>query len=295
VQPRKLAIFAIAILTVGLTAAIGNNLSLADQATTQPVEMRIRRNVSDIEISGQVSSPAHETILLEILGRQESLTTTSIELSHAELPPPGWALLTELALQATLLTRFAETTIDETGGRIRGVTSDPVAWKGAMKRLETALLPGMQMEYRVVEISPASTFTSLCREQFAAAIDKGPLQFAAGRAEIDSQARAMLDSLNETAADCAKWHISVRAYGDRSSAADDKLEAARAQSIIDYLTGHGLAPPRIAVAADMASASGRYGQAMFSVSIGNSDSTQGGDAPDARDGSTATTAAPLAN
>jgi hypothetical protein len=148
-----------------------------------------------------------------------------------------------------------------------------------------------------VEISPASTFTSLCREQFAAAIDKGPLKFAAGRADIDSPARAMLDSLNETAADCATWHIMVRARGDRSSGADDRLQTARAQSIIDYLTDHGLARQRIAVATDAASAADHYGQAVFSVNGGNSDSAQVSDATDAHnsDGSTATTAAPLAD
>lgn len=284
------------VLAVGLAAASGNGLSQADQDTTQPVEMHIRRNVSDIDISGQVSSAANEAILLEILGHQESLTT-SVKLSHAELPPPGWGLLTELALQATLLTQFSETTVDDTGASIRGVTNDPVAWRAAIKRLEAALLPGMRMDIRVVEIPPGPTFTSLCREQFAAAINKGPLQFAAGRADIDSQARILLDSLNETAADCAKWHIRVQAHGDRSSGSDGKLEAARAQSIIEYLTSHGLSAQRIAVATDVPSAPSRYSQAVFSVSLVNSESERDVNSPDVRNSEapTRTTAAPLAN
>lgn len=291
-RPAWFAILPLLILALALVAATGNPPMQASQAATQAVEMHMRRDVSDIAISGLVSSSGHEAILLEIIGRQESLTGASLDLSQADLSPPGWALLTELALQATLLTRFSETSIDESGVAIRGVTNDPQAWNAVLKQLQAALLPGMRLENRVLQFPQAGSFADLCRAQFAGAMEKGPLQFAPGQAEIDSQARALLDSLNETAADCARWQIKVRVHSDRSSSAGGDLQAIRAQSIVDYLTGNGLDPQRIAIATDAASTPGRYGQADFLVSLAGGD---GEAARDAAEGSTRSTAAPLAN
>lgn len=258
------AIVAIATLTAALALAFGEDDSQAEYLPEQAIKMQIRRGASEFDISGQTSSDAHEFILREILEQQLPTWETTIEFRRSELPPPGWALLTELGLRAVLLTRFSESTIDSGGIQIRGVTDDPEAWNTAVKRLQSALLPGMQFQNRVIELKPAPAFAKLCREQFAAAINKGPLEFAAGQAEIESDARAFLDSLNETAADCPSWQIKVRVGGDGLPENGAAVATARAQSIVRYLTERGLPPNRISVSPDT---SGRVGRAEFSVAM----------------------------
>jgi hypothetical protein len=264
VRSNIVAIVAIATLTAALALAFGEDDSQAEPLADQALEMQIRRGASEFDISGQTSSDAHEVILRDILELQLPTSEISIDFRRSELPPPGWALLTELGLRAVLLTRFSESTIDSGGIVIRGVTDDPVAWNTAVKRLQSALLPGMQFENRVIELKPAPAFANLCRKQFAAAISKGPLEFAAGQAEIESDAQALLDSLNETAADCPSWHINVRVGGDGVPGNDAEIADARAQSIVAYLTERGLPPNRISVSTDT---SGRVGRAEFSVSM----------------------------
>lgn len=263
-QLKIAAIVAIATLTAALAVVFGEDDSQAEPLPDRAIEMQIRRGASELEISGQTSSDAHEAILLDILEQQLSSSDVSTDFRRFELPPPGWALLTELGLRAVLLTRFSEASIDSGGITIRGVTDDPGAWQTAVKRLQSALLPGMQFENRVLELEPAPAFASLCRDRFAAAISKGPLEFAAGQSELKPDALSLLDSLIEAAADCSSWHINLRVAGDGAAENGDAIAAARAQSIVKYLTGRGLQPGRISVSKDT---TGRVGRAEFSVAM----------------------------
>jgi len=244
-------------LTVCLIAAFGNNSPLAEPPSSKLGEMQIRRDASLIAVSGQVSSPAHEAILRDLLSRSDIATPVAFELHEVQISPPGWALVTELALRATLLTRFSQVTVDSAGVLIRGVTSEPLEWAAAIDRLRSALLPGMQLDTRVIELAPAPAFARLCQTQFDALTSKGSIGFAVGRAEITTRAQALLDGLIETATDCSGWQISIRAHGDGASAGNTTLAELRAQSIVDYLTGHGLERQRIVATAETGSASNR--------------------------------------
>jgi hypothetical protein len=223
VRASKAATVAIATLTVGLIAAFGNNSPLADAPASNATEMQIRRDASLIAVSGQVSSRAHEAILRELLGRPDVTTPVSFELQEVQISPPGWALVTELTLRAALLTRFSQVTINSTGVSIRGITSDQLQWAAAIDRLRSALLPGMQLDTRVIELAPAPEFATLCQKQFDALIDKGSIGFAVGITEIATREQALLDGLIETAADCSGWQISVRVRGDGASPSGDRM------------------------------------------------------------------------
>lgn len=209
--------------------------------------LHIKRDVSGISVAGQVSSVAHEAILRDVVGRIAPAYAVFFDLKQVESLPPGWALVTELALRAMLWTRFSDAEVTASGVSIRGVTRDADAWGNARSRLGASLLSGMQLETQVIELQSMPDYESLCRQQFDAVLKTRALEFAVAVSTLESNAAALLDSLIETAADCPDTIISIRASGDgpESVAANRKIAEARLQAIVQYLTGHGLSPVRI--------------------------------------------------
>ncbi len=235
------------LLTVSLEPASSEDTRHSQGALPATPHLRINRDVSGIFVAGQVSSVAHEAILRDVVSRAAPASAVFFDLQHAELLPPGWALVTELALRATLWIRFSDTEVTASGVSIRGVTTEAEAWSDARARLGASLLAGMQLETRVIELPAMPDYENLCRQQFEAVLKTRTLEFAIAMSTLESNANALLDSLLETAADCPGAIISIRASGDGpdSVMANRVLAAARLQSVVDYLTGHGLGPARI--------------------------------------------------
>jgi outer membrane protein OmpA-like peptidoglycan-associated protein len=231
--------------------------------------LRIQRDLSGISVAGQVSSVAHEAILRDVIGRLAPAAAVSFDVHLAELLPPGWALVTELALRATLWTRFSHAEVTASGVSIRGVTADADAWDDARSRLGLSLLSGMQLETRVIELPSLPDYEKLCHQQFDAVLKTRTLEFAVAMSTLESGAEALLDSLIETAADCPGAVISIRASGDgpESVTANRILSEARLQAIVDYLTGHGLSPARINALPAADSNAARARPVSFAVSF----------------------------
>jgi outer membrane protein OmpA-like peptidoglycan-associated protein len=237
----------VALLVVSREPASSEDTGHGQAALPATPYLHIKRGVSGISVAGQVSSVAHEAILRDVIGRLAPSTAVSLDVHSAELLPPGWGLVTELALRATLWTRFSDAEVTASGVSIRGVTVDADAWRDARSRLGSSLLAGMQLETRVIELPSPPAYERLCRQQFDAVLKNRTLEFPVAMSTLESNAEALLDSLIETAADCPEAIISIRASGDGpdSVTANRTLAEARLQVIVDYLTGHGVSPTRI--------------------------------------------------
>ncbi len=242
-----LGIALVALLAVSREPASGHDTGHSQTALPATPYLRIKRDVSGISVAGLVSSVAHEAILRDVVGRLAPAVAVTFEVRLAELPPPGWALVTELALRATLWTRFSEAEVTASGVSITGVTTDAEAWGDARSRLGLSLLAGTQLETRVIELRSLRDYESLCRQQFDAVLKTRTLEFPVAMSTLGSDAEALLDSLIETAADCPDARISIRASGDgpESVTANRMLAKARLQVVVDYLVGHGLLPARL--------------------------------------------------
>ncbi len=225
--------------------------SAPDSYTALPVTpyFRIRRDETGTSVTGQISSIAHEAILHDVVSSIASSTVVFLELREVTLLPPGWALVTELALRATLWTRFSEAEVTADEVSIRGVTTDADSWGDARSRLDASLLPGMRLETHVIEVPPIRDYQALCRQQFDAALQNRALEFDIAKSTLESGAEALLDSLLEIAGDCPEATIFLRAGGDgpESAAANRLLAEARSQSVVAHMTARGLAPARINV------------------------------------------------
>jgi outer membrane protein OmpA-like peptidoglycan-associated protein len=258
-----------ALLVVSRDPASGDDAGDSQAVLPATPHLRIRRDLSGISVSGQVSSVAHEAILRDVVGRLAPAATVSFDVQLAELLPPGWALVTELALRATLWTRFSEAEVTASRVSISGVTADADAWSDARSRLGLALLSGMQLETRVIELPSLPDYESLCRQQFDAVLKTRTLEFPVAMSTLESNAEALLDSLIETATDCPAAILSIRASGDgpESVTANRMLAEARLQVIVDYLIGHGLPPTRINALPAAESDAARARPVSFAVSF----------------------------
>jgi len=251
------------LLFAGRTAALDSI-----DAAVEP-QLKIRVDSSSIVVAGVVSSAAHEAILQDAARRPDSSVDVYFDLQEASLMPPGWALITELALRLALLTRFSETTVSDSGVVMQGITADAVAWNRERARLEAALLPGMGIETRVVEVLPSPDFAELCRLQFKAILKNRSLTFAVASGDIEGNGHPLLDSLIEAAADCPSAVIGIQASGDgpASVAANRSLAEARAASIIEYMTTRGLPSERLHVIPAADTTGNRIRQAIITVSF----------------------------
>lgn len=259
----------VALLVVSREPASSNDTGHSQAALPATPYLHIKRDVSGISVAGNVSSVAHEAILRDVIGRLAPAAAVSLDVQSAELLPPGWALVTELTLRATLWTRFSEAEVTANAVSIRGVTVDADAWRDARSRLGTSLLSGMQLDTRVIELPSLPDYERLCRQQFDAVLKTRTLEFPVAISTLESNAEALLDSLIETAADCPEAKISIRASGDgpESVTANRTLAEARLQVIVDYLIGHGLSPTRINALPGAESNAARPRQVSFAVSF----------------------------
>jgi outer membrane protein OmpA-like peptidoglycan-associated protein len=150
-----------------------------------------------------------------------------------------------------------------------GVTADADAWHDARSRLGSSLLSGMHLETRVIELPSLPDYDGLCRQQFDAVLKTRTLEFPVATSTLESNAEALLDSLIETAADCPKAKISIRASGDgpESVTANLALAEARLQVIVEYLIRHGLSPTRINALPAAQSDAARARPVSFAVSF----------------------------
>ncbi|HSD68355.1 MAG TPA: hypothetical protein VLB07_02325 [Woeseiaceae bacterium] len=241
--------------------------------------LSIKRDMSGISVSGQVSSVAHEAILRDVAAGNAPSSPVAFHLQHAEFLPPGWALVTELTLRAMLWTQFSAAEVTATGVSISGVTTDPASWNVARARLDASLLSGMRLDTRVIDVPSTADYTMLCRRQFDAVLKTRSLEFAVAASSLESGAEALLDGLIEAATDCPGAMISIRANGDGPASesgggsANRKLGEARLQAIVDYLIRHGLPATRIKslIAADAAAPHARA--VSFVVSFAEVDDT----------------------
>ena len=211
-----------------------------------PVMMKIIRNSARLEISGDVSSVAHELILQQIARRLFPDQSTEINVDHGTRAPPGWALVTELVLRAIAQTESARASVSDTDISIEGLTSDPVAYAAAKQRIDAVLPEGMTIASMVTGMSTSLSYVDLCRNRFAQTISGGLVLFAISTADFGESALPLLDALVEIAVDCPDTTIRVTGFTDSTgnSVTNEALGLARAARVIDYMTSSGLPDAR---------------------------------------------------
>ncbi|MBT8078321.1 MAG: OmpA family protein [Gammaproteobacteria bacterium] len=240
-------------------------VALAAQAQLQQPVLTIKVQSGEVQIRGDVSSSGNETILSHTA--EQLFESVDLEVRLPQQMPPGWSLLTELALRALARTESANARIDASSVSIQGVTEDLAGYDHELQRLQRALLPGMTIDSRVAMIRRNGSLTDHCRRVFAIAKRGRSVEFAHAGTQPKPTAAPLLDALAELSVDCPHATILVTGHSDAAGNEEQNiaLSAARAQAVVAALVERGVAAERLQAlgagsarpVADNSTASGR--------------------------------------
>ena len=127
---------------------------------------------------------------------------------------------------------------------IRGLSSEPDAWRSAVDLLENNLSPDIVLNTSVALLKNLQSFESVCRGLFATAFRAHRIDFARGSLTLSSSAFSLLDELTELGADCPAAAIAITGNGDGGAANQEKGRR-RAEVVLSYLEGRGFDPARL--------------------------------------------------
>jgi OOP family OmpA-OmpF porin len=212
-----------------------------------PPQLTIVRDPSQLTISGHASSAAHEEKMRELATALAPDAVAGTDLVVSNDTPPGWSLVTEMTLRAIAATYSATAVVDEKQVAISGFTTDRDAWNSTIARLQDSLLPGMEFQQRVTDLDPGMPFEEQCLNLMRAAVTRRRVEFSQSGNHLNSNAFGLLDELVELATDCPAVLISVTGHTDRSGdeAFNQALSKARADAVVDYMLGKGIAAERL--------------------------------------------------
>jgi len=219
------------------------------QLEVPAAQMSVQKTSQGLLVRGDVSSTAHEVILRQTVIKHFISVNAQFDLRYKTHTPPGWALITELTLQAVAQTQSSTTTINAGLVGIRGFTSVDSDWSNAIDRVDAFLLPGMRLENEVAVLTAAGSYESMCRKQFEGALRGQKFAFAHDSAHLPGTMASLLDALLEIATDCPGAMITISGHTDSSGpeSANISLSKLRADSVAAYLVDHGLDPVRLSV------------------------------------------------
>ena len=238
------------LLVIGLICvAVSTGLAPGQSAGDETVrsELLIVLQPSSVEIRGAISSAANEKILRETASRLYADRAVAIEVGIQSALPPGWALVTDLTLQALAQTSRATAAVRPDGVSIRGFTNDRAAWRSAAGRISGRLPVGWELDYQVEEKAAAGAMNRQCIEMFRTATRGRPIDFERASAELGTAALPLLDELIQIAVDCPGAQIDVTGHTDNTGAesANMALSRQRAEAVADYLVMRGIAATRV--------------------------------------------------
>ena len=213
---------------------------------TEP-ELTIEVSRKQVDFHGQVSSTAHESILRQ---RTQSLfpqKTASFELERRPALPPGWALVSEIALRAAAETYSSTIEITPSRIHIRGVVSDDSRWQEGLSRLENNLLPGMRLDHELTEIKSSGSVDRQCISLFRTAMRGRKIEFPHSTARLSSSASPLLDELIQIVADCPDAKIVITGHTDNTGPESGNLalSQSRADAVAAYVIESGIAAERV--------------------------------------------------
>jgi OOP family OmpA-OmpF porin len=205
---------------------------------------------TSVELSGVVSSAAHESILHKTAIDHFAGKTPEFNLQVRPALPPGWALTTEITLRSLASTRTASVEISNAGIVVKGITASAAEWARAAARIADNLLPGMTFSHQVIEIRSPGSMNRQCLELFRTAMRGRKIEFSQSSATLRTSTAPLLDELVQIAADCPAATIEITGHTDTTGheTTNETLSQQRADAVAAYMVAGGINVKRLSAA-----------------------------------------------
>ncbi len=237
--------------TVENTIAVAQPVPAA--VPSSPYEMNIILEGGEVVLSGMVPDEETRKAVVQAAEQRVGADKVRDRIQIVSGAPAGWRVA---ALDvAALLDRFSRmsATMVDTDVRISGVV-DSEATRSQVEQSLTAALPGgYSHRYDIVVPEPQPVAEPVaaadnCQQQFDELLAERSIHFKTSSARISNKSYALLDELARVASECPEARIRIEGHTDSRGGErmNLKLSQARAESVVRYLIGKGIAASRLA-------------------------------------------------
>ena len=228
------------------------SLELAS-ADVRPPRVSPYRFVADlaaakIHLAGYAPSSKVRGDILDTAQRKFGKVEIVDDLVYASGQPDGFVDAASVALQAVARLGGGHAEIVDNDVRITGSAWYPSAAEELVSATEEALPKGFKATMNVVTRQDGQPVAAVrCRDLLQDVLQRGRIEFVAGKAEITGDSFGLLDRVAATIARCPDTRVEVAAHTDSagSSARNRDLTQSRAEAIVDYLVDAGVKRERL--------------------------------------------------
>ena len=222
---------------------------------TAPFAWRVRRDGQQLVLSGAVQSEYARRELLRVA--KSTFQNANDPVDNMEIvggaPSPDWLDVAKDAIRQLATIGAGEARLIDNRLVIigSGDAEEADALRGhyeTMRRpYEARIDVAVAGEDGALDALAAGGGAEACDAAFASVMDNNVINFATGSAAIDGSSQALLDRLASVALRCDRFTIEVAGHTDNQGgrAVNMALSQARAEAVLNYLRGQGVAADRM--------------------------------------------------
>ncbi len=273
--PRFRNTIAVLVLLAGIAWSLpmdrgrtGNEPLPATYSAADSAEFEISSFRGALTISGHARSRDHEARIMDAVHEFYPSHVLHVDLHPLGVAPAWWDDATVELIESLAVMTSPQAHLTEDALRIEALVTDQPAVERQLQGLRRELPSSADTDFRIKAVATQARASTFCEQQFAE-FRAGPVAFEESGTRMRTSAYPVLDNVVALAYACRGATITITGHSDASGNEDSnqRLSAARARVVADFLHSRGIARQRlIAVGAGsllpIADNATRYGRSI---------------------------------